>query len=309
MYEEMRYEEAAKAFEKCVKYKDSSTMMMEASYQLAKEKINAGDYEAAKDILIVINGYNNADELVTECDYLQAKKYYDNERYAEADIIFSNIKKYKDVKEFIAKIIVENLEGSETIDETVALSDDSEIDLLAKYYLADKLFEQMDYKNAKVLYEACEDVKDSKDKIEKCILGLVDSYIDKEQYRRAYDMLLSLDDSKDEVKERKQNCVSKYIKKQGSDLYIVYSVPHSDYKNRYSLCAQPRDEILVTNIPKDTYFLVHLKNGNVIKKEGKTSKTDIMTAFEDDIVGNKDDIEKIELYSKKNNTLLGYKPK
>ncbi|MBQ6935970.1 MAG: hypothetical protein IJN49_05400 [Clostridia bacterium] len=102
LIENKNYTEAIEIFTDLGEYQDSQEKIKECKYQNALLLIDAENYTEAKAILGELNGYNS--DIATKiqiCDYSIAKQYLEKGKYDKAKELFTALKDYGDSKEMI----------------------------------------------------------------------------------------------------------------------------------------------------------------------------------------------------------------
>lgn len=78
-----------------------------SKYNQALDLYNSGDYDAAIDAFIAIDGYKDSADRVSECKYSLAVESYNNGNYDTAKEIFESIQNYKDASRWIGDCYIQ----------------------------------------------------------------------------------------------------------------------------------------------------------------------------------------------------------
>ena len=100
LYDSGQWEEARAAFEELagLEYEDAADRVTACDYAIAKETMEAEEYEKAEELFEELGDYGDSADLVTECRYKRALGLYEAEDYEAADKIFSGMKDYADCR-------------------------------------------------------------------------------------------------------------------------------------------------------------------------------------------------------------------
>ncbi len=107
-----KYNEAIKAFEKIINFKDSTGRLKEAKYNLGIEYYENHDYENAKKLFVELGDYSDSTFYLAQIDiklfkqsqeiiYQKAYSYYKNSNYSNAIELYSSILNYKNSEELL----------------------------------------------------------------------------------------------------------------------------------------------------------------------------------------------------------------
>lgn len=149
LLEQGQYDEAITVFESLGEYKDSATMVMEASYQKGEYLLDSGLFDEAIEVFTNLEDYKQSMEMVKEASYQKANDFLSKGEYEEAKDLFTSLADYKD----------------------------SEILLMeSKYLLANRFAEEEEFYTASGIYQELGDYKDSAERLTQSNYALAELY-------------------------------------------------------------------------------------------------------------------------------------
>lgn len=98
------YEDAREEFEELGDFKDSAQLITECDYKEAKDLMEAGDYVSAQIIFEKLGDYEDSAEKLAECNYRIAQAYYADGDYENALTHFQAAGDYSDATIMVTKV-------------------------------------------------------------------------------------------------------------------------------------------------------------------------------------------------------------
>ena len=98
------YEDAREEFEELGDFKDSAQLITECDYKEAKDLMEAGDYVSAQIIFEKLGNYEDSAEKLAECNYRIAQAYYADGDYENALTHFQAAGDYSDATIMVTKV-------------------------------------------------------------------------------------------------------------------------------------------------------------------------------------------------------------
>lgn len=149
----------------------------ESDYRSANSLMDTGNYGEAKELFVLLNGYRESENLLTECLYQLAVIDFDGQKYDEAETAFLALNDYKESATYVleckyqpALALYENKNYADAQVQLEALGEYKDSKTLASecaYHIALAFFENGEYENAIVAFEKLGDFKDSQEYIVK----------------------------------------------------------------------------------------------------------------------------------------------
>ena len=188
---------------------DRDSLMREIRMAEAKEKLEAGEYDAARAIFLELSDLPGTADLAAECLYRPAEKCMADEDWDGAIALLSRIPDYRDSRSLTlqchyrkAAALEEagNLEGA-AAEYLMAGSWGDAAERTANITLkqADALFEAGDLRGAHALYASLPDNPECAEKDKACRLSLARDAVNSMEYTLALELLESIPDSEEDA--------------------------------------------------------------------------------------------------------------
>ena len=174
---------------------DRDSLMREIRMAEAKEKLEAGEYDAARAIFLELSDLPGTADLAAECLYRPAEKCIADEDWDGAIALLSRIPDYRD-----SRSLTGNLEGA-AAEYLMAGSWGDAAERTANITLkqADALFEAGDLRGAHALYASLPDNPECAEKDKACRLSLARDAVNSMEYTLALELLEGIPDSEEDA--------------------------------------------------------------------------------------------------------------
>lgn len=205
-----KLESATAALEALGDYEESKIRLLDARFERAGARVQAGLYDEALSDYAGLSGYKGIDEAITEAKYQKAQAALDKGEYREALTLFTELEEYKDsalgTQESRYQLALTLLEKSERVEAAELLTqagDYKDADMLLKsacYHIAADLELEGDDLSAGEYYLRAGDYEDAAERARASMYRAGGALMENKEYERAAQAYRSISDYEDAQK-------------------------------------------------------------------------------------------------------------